>query len=69
MLILQGEILVTDVAKVNLPIKFPIQFFFSQKKEILKIWFVADRSESAKKKKLGQEIGKVAAEKSRGLFR
>ncbi|XP_011314629.1 zinc finger Ran-binding domain-containing protein 2 [Fopius arisanus] len=27
-----------------------------------------DRGESSKKKKLGQEIGKVAAEKSRGLF-
>lgn len=31
--------------------------------------FVVDRGEYAKKKKLGQEIGKVAAEKSRGLFR
>lgn len=29
----------------------------------------ADRGECPKKKKLGQEIGKAAAEKSRGLFR
>lgn len=28
-----------------------------------------DRGECPKKKKLGQEIGKAAAEKSRGLFR
>lgn len=33
------------------------------------IILILDRGECAKKKKLGQEIGKAAAEKSRGLFR
>jgi len=32
-------------------------------------YYDTDRSECPKKKKLGQEIGKAAAEKSRGLFR
>lgn len=36
---------------------------------VLKQFLVVDRGECPKKKKLGQEIGKAAAEKSRGLFR
>ncbi|XP_076249100.1 uncharacterized protein LOC143188630 isoform X2 [Calliopsis andreniformis] len=32
------------------------------------LYFYTDRGECPKKKKLGQEIGKAAAEKSRGLF-
>ncbi len=46
---------------------FQLYLFYYLK--IFTYYLTSERGECPKKKKVGQEIGKVAAEKSRGLFR
>lgn len=57
------------VAIVVAKVKILKLCFFSIWKRVSKFYLFPERGECTKKKKIGHEIGKAAAEKSRGLFR